>query len=149
MDASEPQVLLDRVRHDEGVNDAFRDHLCQRVPQQVLHRHRLHVRERRDNLPHVRNVRQHCLLQRSGGRGASAQDLSCPAVDRTLELRRRILCARARAMVRHFPVGYAMISYHDGKAENRAPMYFEGPVERLCSQIRPAFLEKICLESDR
>lgn len=31
------------------------------------------------------------------------------------------VCVRARAAVRNFPVGFAIMSYHDGKAKDRAP----------------------------
>lgn len=38
-------------------------------------------------------------------------------------------------------MGHTVISYHKGKAVNRAPMYFEGPVNGSCSQIRYAFID--------
>lgn len=49
----------------------------------------------------------------------------------------------------HFLVGHAIMSYHDRKAVDRAPMDFEGPVEGLCSWMRSAFLDQICFGSDR
>ena len=41
------------------------------------------------------------------------------------------------------------MSYHDGKAVARAPVYFEGPVEELCIRIWPLLLGKTGLESAR
>ena len=41
------------------------------------------------------------------------------------------------------------MSYRDGKAVERAPVYFEGPVEDLGFRIRSALLDEIGLESDR
>ena len=44
---------------------------------------------------------------------------------------------------------HAICPYHDGNAVGRAPMYFEGSVEELCSRIRFALLDEIGLEGDR
>ncbi len=74
--------------------------LGHRVPQQALHHHRSHVREQRGALPHVRKVRQHEFMQRRRC-GSDAQHLAR---------------ACATPPVRHFPVGYAIMSYHDRKA---------------------------------
>ena len=41
------------------------------------------------------------------------------------------------------------MSYLDGKAVARAPIYFEGPVEELCLLIWSFLLDEIGLESAR
>ena len=42
-----------------------------------------------------------------------------------------------------------IMPYHDGEAVNRAPVYFEGQIEGLCSQILSTFLDEIWVERDQ
>ena len=47
-------------------------------------------------------------------------------------------------------MGHAMImSYHDRKAIDRAPMYFEGLIEGSCHWTWSAFLDETCIGGDR
>ena len=77
------------------------------------------------------------------------------AMRSTLLAQSLIACSSCEAafcvcvIVRIFLAAHAICRYHDGKAEGRAPMYFEGPVEELCLRIRSALLDGIGLESDR
>ena len=90
VDACELDVRLCRARHDQAVDDAFRDGLGHRVPQHALHHHRPRLREQRP-VPRAGHVRERRVLQRRGGRRHEAQHLARPAVDRPLELRGRVL----------------------------------------------------------
>ena len=90
VDACELDVRLCRARHDQAVDDALRDGLGHRVPQQALHHHRPRLRKQRP-VPRAGHVRERRVLQRRGGRRHEAQRLARPAVDRPLELRGRVL----------------------------------------------------------
>lgn len=68
------------------------------------------------------------------------QHFNRPAVDRTLELRRRVLCV---CYGQAFPLRHTIISYHDGKAIDRATTYFEGLIEGLAHRTLSAFLDGI------
>ena len=148
MSARELQVRLERARHDQGVNDAFRDNLGQRVPQEVLHCHWPYVREKRCVVPNVGNVCQYRFLQRFRGCGGDAQHLACPAIYRTLEPQRRVLCGY---MDKVFSVATRFMSYRDGETIDRALKCFETPFEGLCrnSPFRSAFLDEICFGVDQ
>jgi len=91
VDARELNVGFCGARDDQTVDDAVRDALGHRMPQQALHHHGTHVREQ-PRLPRAREIRKRRVLQRRRGRGREAEHLARPAVDRALELRCRVLC---------------------------------------------------------
>jgi hypothetical protein len=90
VDMTELDVCICHARHDQAVDKPLRDDLSHRVPQQTLHQHRprLHIQPR---IPRARHVRERRILQRRRGCRRNAQDLVCPAVDRTFELRCGVL----------------------------------------------------------
>ena len=90
VDARDLDVRLCRARHDQAVDDALRDSFRHRMPQQALHHHGPRLRKQRI-VPSARHVRKRRVLQRRRGSRREAQHLASPAVDRTLELRCRIL----------------------------------------------------------
>ena len=91
VDACDLDVRLCRARHDQAVDDALRDSLRHRMPQQALHHHGPRLRKQRI-VSGARHVRERRVLQRRRGSRGEAQYLAGPAVDRALELRCRVLC---------------------------------------------------------
>lgn len=104
VDARELNVGFCGARDDQTVDDAVRDALGHRMPQQALHHHRTRVREQR-RLPRAREIRERGVLQRRRGGRREAEHLACPAIDRALELRRCVLCGARRRGPRGGDVG--------------------------------------------
>ena len=92
VDARELNVGFCGARDDQTVDDAFRDTLGHRMPQQALNHHGTYVREQR-RLPRAREIREGRVLQRRRGCRREAEYLARPAVNRALELRCCVLCA--------------------------------------------------------
>ena len=93
VDARELYVSFCGARDDQTVDDALRDSLGHRMPQQALHYHRPHVLKQ-SRLARAREIRERGVLQFRVRRGCETQRFACPAIDRALELRRRVLlCA--------------------------------------------------------
>ena len=93
MDARELYVSFCRARDDQTVDDAVRNSLGHRMPQQALHHHRPHVLKQ-SRLARAREICERGVLQFRVRRGCETQRFACPAIDRALELRRRVLsCA--------------------------------------------------------